>query len=240
MFDLIAPKKKRVSFVIIDDFGALNSISGELEYYINSDSTHVYDTFEHVIANYAENINVLSGYSAHNILHHSELSTDKFTIKTDSMLTHNKMFMSYLGNIVQAFTDSIKHEMSSSMNAVNNSFSTIFVNFKRDDTLTTLINATRNGVKIKTVEFNVEHAPRINNSDYSNAVSVFDGVLNDLNSVIIYNDDHIDKDFFISGAITMQSQMNFDDNASISESIYNDLYTVAKHANITKLSIIEK
>lgn len=237
MFNLISPKKKNVSFVLIDDFGGISSHVGELEYFINGEES-VYETFEAIIDKYTKNINVLRGYSSYDVLNQDEIKTSQFNVKTDGTLTHNVMFMSYLGNITQAFTDSIMHEMTTSMNNVGNEYSNVFVNMKANDTITTLINASLNGITIKSVVFNIEHGKNISNAFQNDASKKFNDILFDFNKRIIYNEAHIGKDFYIHGNNVIESNMNFKDDVSISESIYNDLYVIAKDANISSLNII--
>jgi len=238
MLDLIAPKTKQIGFAYVTDSGSINTVHGELEYYINMDG-NVYESFESIIDKYASNLNILKGYSSYNTLSQDEISTIDFTVKADATLTHNVMFMSYLGNIKQAFTDSIMHEMSTAMNTVGNEFSNVFVNLKVNDTLTTLVNASPQGIRIKTVAFTSEQATNTPNQFQSGAVVQFDSVVNSFNQHIIYNEQHIGKDFFIDGNSIINSNMHFDDNTSISESIYNDLYVIANDANITNFTIKE-
>lgn len=236
MLDLVSPKKMNVGFSYITDSGSIDSIQGEIEYYINLNE-NAYESFEAIISKYANNLNILKGYSSYNTLSASEISTQDFTIRADEVLTHNVMFMSYLGGIKQAFADSIMHEMSTAMNTVGNTFSNIFVNIVLKDELTTLVNASPRGIKIKTVEFTTVSNDDIPNEFQERAAQNFEDIISSFNTNIFYNEAHIGKDFMISGNGIIDSLMNFDDNTSIAESIYNDLYIIAKDANISSLLI---
>lgn len=238
MLDLVSPKKMNVGFTYITDSGSIASIHGEIEYYINIDG-NVYESFEAIINKYANNLNILKGYSTYNTLSASEISTPSFTIAADEVLTHNVMFMSYLGSLKQAFTDSIMHEMSTAMNAVGNEFSNIFVNLNIDEKLTTLINASPRGIEMKTVYIHAHMGTEIPNEFQERATQNFNDILKSFDSNIFYNEAHVGKDFSIKGNCIIDSLMNFSDNESICESIYNDLYIIAKDANITSLSITE-
>lgn len=233
---LTTPINLPLSVTYITDTGGINSISGFIECFINTEND-VTDTWKLQIKKYTESLVFINGYSNCSI-DHNEFRTDKLVIKTDAKIEYITPMMGYLGSITGLIENSINVEMCTMMNNVGNVYSNSFCKFIVDTNLTTFIIYDELGLHKRTGNFSYEYTTDYDeNSSYDiEAIETLNKVISTFNETVFYDQAKIDKDFYISGDSTMHINIDYDDSDdTISDRIFNDLYAIFTDANISKL-----
>lgn len=234
---LTTPISLPLSVTYITDTGGIQSLSGVIECFINTEND-ITETWKSHIKKYTDSLVIINGYSQC-MIDHNEISSNKMVIKTDAKIEQVNPMMGYLGSITNLIENSINVEICTMMNNVGNSYSNSFCKFIVNPELTTLVYYDESGMHKRTGVFSYEFTSDYDEKSSYNIeiVETINNILSSFNEKVFYDQNKINKDFFIGGDSTLHIDLNYNDSDSIfSDRIFNDLYAIFTDANISKLN----
>lgn len=219
----------------ITDTGMLRTELYEAECFINCNDNPE-DTWQGLVDNYKNSITLIRGYSQTIKTNKKSFETSKMELKTTGGLTYHNPMMPYLGSIKECIENSLKNEMCTMMSTVGNVYSNAYVNLNKVDTSITITHISKNGLQFNnydSIEYEFEEDRSMTCTTCMSAFKQFEEILSNFNTSIFFGKK--DTGFNIKSDFAIKLDTDYSDDNVLAESIFNQLYGIAKDAKIKSI-----